>query len=168
MARVRLSALALAATACGKAEAVPPPPVQPPASWHALAELATAVGDAAKAGGATVDGAAAWGEPAMGCYAAWLALRGAAAAPDAMAQQLLAALPLDPQLAGIALHDLVQPAAGADRGTLSFTFERAPYRGRVRAQLASDGAISALACFWNDREPLACSEGCTKLIGSMP
>ncbi|MGE5183337.1 MAG: hypothetical protein ACM31C_14805 [Acidobacteriota bacterium] len=154
--------------ACGKAEAVPQPPVQPPATWHELGELATAVADAAKAEGASVDGAAAWGEPAMGCYAAWLALHGAAAAPDTIAQQLLGGLPFDPHLVGIAVSEVVRPAAGADRGTLSLAFERAPYRGRLRAQLASDGAISALACFWNDREPLACSEGCTKLIGSMP
>lgn len=154
--------------ACGNAEAVPPPPVKPPPAWQPLAELATAVGNAAKRGGVTVDSSDAWGERAMGCYAVWLAVHGAAAAPDAIAQQLLAGLPVEPRLLGVAIHDVVQPAAGTDRGTLSFAFERAPYRGRLRAQLASDGAITALACFWNDREPLACSEGCTALIGSMP
>lgn len=160
--------VALAAGACGKAEAVPPPPVQPPATWHELGELATAIGEAAKSGGATVDAAAAWGEPAMGCYATWLSLHGAAASPEAMANELLGHLPIDPKLVGIAVSDVVMPAAGADRGVLSLSFSRAPYHGRVRAQLSSDGAIAALACFWNDREPLACSEGCTKLVGSMP
>jgi hypothetical protein len=51
---------------------------------------------------------------------------------------------------------------------LSLAFERAPYHGKLRAQLAKDGAITALACFWNDREPAACAAGCTAMIGSMP
>lgn len=160
--------VAIAAGACGKAEAVPPPPVQPPATWHALDELASAVAEAAKADGASVDAAAAWGEPAMGCYATWLALHGAAASPETMANELVGHLPIDPKLVGIAVSDVVLPAAGADRGVLSLSFAHPPYQGRVRAQLSSDGTIAALACFWNDREPVACSEGCTKLIGSMP
>ena len=48
----------------------------PPAGWQALPEIATAVGAAARAEGVTVDGAEAWGEPAMGCYAAWVSLHG--------------------------------------------------------------------------------------------
>ncbi len=155
--------MALALAACGRAEAVPAPPLHPPATWQALPELAAVVGDAAKGDGVTVEGSAAWGEPAMGCYAAWLQLRLPATAPDALAQQVIAGLPV-----GTTTRDVVQPAAGADRGVLSLGFEHGAYRGKLRAQLAKDGAASALACFWNEREPAACDAGCTALIGSLP
>jgi hypothetical protein len=154
--------MALALAACGRAEAVPAPPLQPPAAWQPLPELAAAVADAAKGDGVTVDGSAAWGERAMGCYAAWLQIRGKAAAPDTIAQQVIAGLP-----ANTTTRDVVQPAAGADRGVLSLAFEHGGYHGKLRAQLAKDGTTSALACFWNEREPAACDAGCTALIGSM-
>jgi hypothetical protein len=50
---------------------------------------------------------------------------------------------------------------------LSLTFSRALYRGKLRATLAKDGKIAALACFWNNREPVACDQACTSMIGSM-
>jgi hypothetical protein len=50
---------------------------------------------------------------------------------------------------------------------LSLGFDRGIYRGMLRATLAKDGGIAALACFWNQREPAACEQGCKGLVGSM-
>jgi hypothetical protein len=59
---------------------------------------------------------------------------------------------------------VVAPTTAA--GVLAFAFDKAPYQGRVRATL--DGkTVSALACFWNEREPAACEAACTALIGSL-
>ena len=64
----------------------------------------------------------------------------------------------------VAVRDVVEPSAAG--GVLSFAFDKAPYSGRVRATL--DGKMdTALACFWNDREPAACEAACTAMIGSM-
>ena len=156
MARVRLISLVVA-SACGPASAGPPG-VQPPAGWRALPEVARAASDAAK-DGATVDGAAAWGEPAMFCYATWLELSGGKAKPGALVDELLARAAAD----GIATHDVVRPTADADRGVVSLGFERGNYHGRLRARL-DGGAIAALACFWNEREPAACSAACATLV----
>ena len=143
MARLRLGVIAL--VAC-RADAAPGSGVHVPATWQALPELAQAVASAGH-------------EPAMGCYATWLTLRGAPAAPDA----ILAAVQHD--VTGLALTDVVKPEGA---GKLTFAFERAPYRGRVRATVAPDGGIAALACFWNDREPAACAVACTGVLGSRP
>jgi hypothetical protein len=48
---------------------------------------------------------------------------------------------------------------------VTFGFERAPYHGTLRAELASTGAVSALACAWNAREPAACEAACVALLG---
>lgn len=158
--------MALALAACtadaapGSGVPVPPgvtppfaPPVgaavTPPAGWMPLPQLASA----AKA---QIDGARAeaWGEPAMGCYAATLtfAQRGAVAAM------------IDEAKKSVTVHDVVAPTTVA--GVLAFAFDKAPYQGRVRATL--DGkTVSALACFWNEREPAACEAACTALIGSL-
>ncbi|HUJ58938.1 MAG TPA: hypothetical protein VLX92_10610 [Kofleriaceae bacterium] len=154
MAELRL--IALCALASGRAGAAPHK-LDLPAGWRALPALAAAVGKAAD--GAT---AAAWGEPARGCYAVAFDVRGPAAAADALADQLIAALPKQ-----IAVHDVARPAAGADRGVLAFSFEGGGYHGRVRAQLARDGSIGAATCFWNDREPAACSTACQSLLGRL-
>jgi hypothetical protein len=129
--------------------------------------LATAASDAAKAGKISVDGVEAWGEPARGCYATWIALRGSGGATDAMATELVKSLSAEPALVGIVIRDVVKPAAGAASGVLSLTFERGIYRGKLRATLANDGKLAALACFWNFREPIACEHACNGLIGSM-
>jgi hypothetical protein len=72
-----MMALAVAAVgACSRAEAVPPPAIQPPTGWLPLADVAHAASEAAKADGVAVDSAAAWGETAMGCYALALAVHG--------------------------------------------------------------------------------------------
>ena len=164
MAQLRLMLFALAActadAAPGSGVPVPPgvtppfaPPVgsmvTPPAGWMPLPILASAART-------QIDGARAeaWGEPAMGCYAATLtfAQRGATSALLADVQK------------SVSVHDVVAPTTPA--GVLAFAFEKAPYKGRVRATL--DGkTVTALACFWNDREPAACEAACTGMIGSM-
>ena len=74
--------IVLAFAGCGSAAADQPRSerssgIRPPAAWQALPSVADAARAAASATGVTVDGSEAWGEPAMGCYALWIALRGA-------------------------------------------------------------------------------------------
>jgi hypothetical protein len=155
--------MALALVACRASEAGPGSGLTPPAGWQALPSLATAASDAAKTDGVVVDGAEAWGDPARGCFGAWLALRAGSRAPDALADMLVASVKTE----NVEVRDIVKPAAGAAAGTLSFVFDRLPYRGKLRAQLVRDGHMTVLACYWNDREPVACETACTQLIGSM-
>jgi len=157
----------LLASGCRSSEAGPGSGLKPPEGWAALPALATAASDAAKAGHLQVDGVEAWGEPARGCYAAWIALRGAGGAPDVMADQLVRGLSAEPALAGIVVRDVEKPAPASASGVLSLAFERAQYRGKLRATLAKDGKLAALACFWNSREPVACEQACNGLLGSM-
>jgi hypothetical protein len=163
MAQLRLMLVVLAActadAAPGSGVPIPPgvtppfaPPtgsaVTPPAGWMPLPQLASAA--KAQIDGASAD---AWGEPAMGCYAATLAF-----AQRGTTKALLA----DVQKA-VTIHDVVAPTTRA--GVLALSFDKAPYKGRVRATL--DGkTVNALACFWNEREPAACEAACTALIGS--
>jgi hypothetical protein len=95
----------------------------------------------------------------MGCYAlaVTFAARGTAAT---LGKQLLAGVQQ-----AITVHDVVEPTVTADSGVLAFAFDKAPYRGRARVVIA--GGVTALACFWNEREPVACEAACTALIGSM-
>lgn len=166
MAQLRVTlALVAAVAGCRASEAGPSSGLTPPAGWRPLASLATAAGGAAKQAGMTVDGAEAWGEPARGCYGAWLGLHGAKGAPLAVADAILATLPAE--LPGVAVADVVKPAANADAGVLALAFTRGTYRGRVRAQLASSGLMAVVACFWNPREPAACETKCTQLLGSV-
>jgi len=145
----------------GSGVAVPPgvtppfmPPkaaiVTPPAGWIAMPTVASAAIDALGAKGATGD---AWGEPAMGCYAVAVGF----AAHDAKA--LLA-----DAKAAVSVRDVVEPPAQG--GVLSFAFDRGAWQGRVRAVIAT-GEVTALACFWNDREPAACEAACVGVLGSM-
>ncbi|HSD91077.1 MAG TPA: hypothetical protein VLB44_26325 [Kofleriaceae bacterium] len=159
--------MALAMIGCRASEAGPGSGLTPPAGWKALPTLAKAATDAAAAARIVVDGAEAWGEPARGCYAGWLALAGGKGTPDKVADQLVASLTAEPSLAGITVRDVVKPAAGAAAGILSLDFTHAPYTGKLRAQLARDGHIALLACFWNEREPVACETACTQLLGGM-
>ena len=161
-------ALAVGAlAACRSSEAGPGSGLKPPEGWATLPTLATAASDAAKAGHLQVDGVEAWGEPARGCYAAWIAVRGTGGAPDVMADQLVRGLSAEPALAGIVVRDVEKPAPASASGVLSLAFERAQYHGKLRAILAKDGKLAALACFWNLREPVACEQACNGLIGSM-
>ena len=161
MARVRLIVVAaLAAAACGRADAQAPVAsgLVAPAGWSALPELVEPVREAATAaGGVTIEAVEAWGEPARGCYAFWIALRG----EGASAAAVIAGIQQQP---GIVATDVVVPQGG--QGVASLTFTRPPYRGRVRAS-ATPGWVAALACFANEREPALCETGCTQLLGGL-
>lgn len=164
MAQLRLIALA-ALAACRASEAGPTSGLTPPPGWKALPELATAVTAAAKQTSITVEGVEAWGEPARGCYAAWMALRGASGAPAAIADPMLASL--SAELPGLTVNDVVKPDPKVtEAGVLSLSFTRPPYRGKLRAPIAKTGAIGVLACFWNVREPVVCEAACNQLMGS--
>ena len=63
----------------------------------------------------------------------------------------------------VVISEVVKPTAAT--GSLTFGFTSLPYRGRVRAQL-SKGRVAAVACFANEREPLACQAICTQLLGA--
>ena len=91
MAELRLIAmLAAGATLGGTARAdAPRAEVTPPAGWRALPKVAAAISDGAKADGVTIEASLAWGDPARGCFATWLALRGSGAAT---ADQVVASL----------------------------------------------------------------------------
>ena len=166
MALLRLMLVTLAA--CGQAGAQPSATsgLKAPVGWIAIPEIATAVAAAAKTEGTTVDGAEAWGDPARGCYGVWLAIHG----DGASAEQVLAGLASQP----ITTTNIVKPESTDGVVALSFETTAAPgtsvggtYRGRLRARLAA-GQITALACFANEREPIACETACTSLLGGIP
>jgi hypothetical protein len=161
MAELRLIVLC-ALVACSASEAGPSSGLTLPPEWKPLPELATAATGAAKRASGTVDGAEGWGEPGRGCYGAWLGLHAGTGSPAALATAMLASVP--PELA---ISDVVKPPANGDAGVLTLSFTRAPYSGRVRAQLARSGAVALVACFWNAREPVACQAQCAQLLGSM-
>ena len=133
--------------------------ITPPSGWQALPSVATATRMAAGASGVTIDGAEAWGEPAMGCYAMWIALHGSGGGVEELTQQVLDGIAAEK----IDVSDVVKPTS-AD-GVLALTIERKPYRGRLRARLG-DGRIAALACVANQREPRACETACNPLVES--
>lgn len=157
MALLRLAAIALAA--CGQAGAQPAATsgIKPPAGWQALPELAGSVAKATAAPGVTLDGAEAWGETARGCYAVWFGLHGAGATADAVLAGLAAEK--------LATTNVVKPESGD--GIVSLAFAKPPYTGRLRVRTAG-GALTALACFANQREPKACDGPCTQLLGALP
>lgn len=161
------AAAAIAAIGCRTSEADPGSGLSPPAGWQALPQLAAAATDAAKADGVTIEGSEAWADQARGCYAAWVAWRGAKGAPEKLADALVLAVSSEKSLEGIAVRDIAKPTPGANVGVVSLGFERGEYRGTFRAQLTREGQVAALACFWNQREPAACEAGCGKLVGSM-
>jgi hypothetical protein len=182
------AALAACSIACSSAAAEPgapasAPPTALPAGWVPLPPIAAAVAAAAKTDGVVIDAALAFGEPARGCYAVWLALHGPAATAAALADQVLDGLPAGggPRVAAgtraagaappagspgtISISGVVKPSGAS--GVLELAFARPPYHGRVRAQLG-DGRIAAVACFANQREPLTCDAACTRLLQDMP
>jgi hypothetical protein len=161
MGLLRVTAVALVACSAAGAEPTVAPSREAihPEGWKQLPSIATAVGAAAKADGVTVDAVDAWGEPANGCYAVWLALHGKSGDAPALADQVLAGL------GQLQISELVKPAGPA--GVLSLAFASAPYRGRVRAQLGA-GRIDAVACFGNRRAPLACDRACVRVLEGTP
>ena len=167
MADVRLIALCVVA-ACADAGAQPPQTsgIEMPPSWTAQPVIVAA----AKAALAktTIDGIEAFGEPAMGCYSLWMSVRESGTAKD-LAEQIVRGLaaPADkkPPARKLDVKDVVKPQT--DEGVLSLAFETAPYKGRLRARLGK-GRIVALACWASPREPLACEQACTTLLGALP
>jgi hypothetical protein len=173
---------AAAGAGCGKAGAAPEQVsgIAAPAGWEALPQLAAAAKGALGAR-ATVDGAEAWGEPAMGCYAVWLALRADGSA-EAVGEQVVAGFTALAAGSGgggsggaggsggggageqLVVRDVAAPEG--DEGVLALAFERGEHRGRLRARLGG-GTIAALACFANQREPAACEPACNALLGAI-
>jgi hypothetical protein len=152
MALLRLAALVALAVACSRAGAQPPPGpavsgVTPPPGWTALPSLAAQV---------AMPGAEAWGDTARGCYAVWFRLQGTGASAEAVLAGLAAEQ--------ITTSDLVKPDGD---GIVAATFAKGVYKGRLRARIA-DGAITALACFANQREPRSCEAPCTTVLGALP
>lgn len=182
MAELRLIALVLfAGAACRSSDAGPAPGsaagsaartsltsltsgITAPAGWHAMPEMARAASEVARGAKLRVEGAEAWGEPARGCYAAWIATGGAAGAPDVLADKMVASLSSAKGLPGISVTEVVTPAKNVGAGMLSLAFEAAGHHGRVEARIAKTGAIAVLACFWNPREPAACEAACKPLL----
>jgi hypothetical protein len=152
---------------CRASEAGPGSGLTAPAGWKTLVSLSTAARDAAKAGGFTVDATEAWGDTARGCYGAWLSLSTTAARPAKLADELVQGIQTEPALAGIAITDVVKPAATTDADVMALAFEKAPYRGKLRTRLIKDGHVTALVCFWNEREPAACAAACEQLLGGL-
>jgi hypothetical protein len=144
-----------------------------PEGWKQLPAMATAVGAAARADGVTIDSVDAWGEPANGCYAVWLALHGASGDAPALADQVLAGLsraggPRSKESAvsgELVISELVKPVGR--EGVLAFAFANAPFRGRVRARLGG-GRIAAVACFGNERAPRGCDATCGRVLEGSP
>lgn len=150
-----------------------------PPGWKQQPSMATAVSAAARANGVVIDAVDAWGDPAAGCHAIWLALHGGAGDAPALAEQVLeglrstvqSALPGGPAAAkagarpGISISEVAKPTGPT--GVLALGFARPPYRGRVRAQLGG-GRITAIACFANQREPVACEAACALVLRGVP
>ena len=167
MADVRLIAVLLAA--CADAGAQPPvPSPKPPAGWTPQPAIVTAAKDALGKK-TTVDGIEAFGEPAMGCYSVWMAVHGSGKATD-LAEQLVRGLtePNDKDKKQpkrkVTIKDVVKPTA--EEGVLALSFESTPYVGRLRARLGK-GRITALACWSSQREPAACEQACTNILGAL-
>ena len=169
MADVRLALVLLAAgfAACSNADAEsgavtppagikPPSGIKPQAGWSAQPAIVAAAKTAL--GKTKVDGLEAFGEPSMGCYSVWMALQSSGGAKD-VGEQVLKGLEK------VTIKDVVKPTA--DDGVLALTFEKPPYRGRLRARI-SKGSIKALACWWSNREPVACEQACTNVLGGRP
>lgn len=173
MADLRLIAIACLA-ACDAATAAPGAVsgLGPPAGWQALPDVAMA---AHKELGSTVqvEGVEAWGEPARGCYALWIAVASGGSA-EQIAEDILAGLASPTPATGavgisapprsVAVRDVAKPV-GID-GVLRLGFEQGGYRGKLAAKLGS-GRIVTVACFANQREPASCEPGCNALLGAI-
>lgn len=184
MADVRLTAAVIAAgllagAGCRRAGAAPDEAsgIAPPAGWQAMPAIAAAAKAALGPSGSAAS-AEAWGEPAMGCYGVWLALPAAGTA-EAVGAQVAAGFTAaagsgagSSASAPLIVKDISAPpvpaqGSAAAPGAVTLSFERGEHRGRLRARV-SGGRIAALACFANQREPLACEAACTALLGRLP
>lgn len=164
MALLRLAMFA-ALVGCTSADAQTPavetsPAFSPPAAWSKLPAMTTAITDAAKAGGATVRTAEAWGDTSRGCYAVSIALSGGGVTSD-MVLGGLAGIPEVGKGAQFTITDVRRPEQ--NNGALEARFARPGYSGRVRVRFNNAG-LDAVACFANDREPVGCEAACTQLL----
>ncbi|HEU4729292.1 MAG TPA: hypothetical protein VFT22_15430 [Kofleriaceae bacterium] len=159
-----------ALVACSSAGAEPGPaggsgPMPP--GWKPLPAIAAAVQAAVGPGGAAIDVVDAWGAPAIGCYAVRVALHGGTQDARALADQVLggfaATAATGPR--AISVSAIAKPTT--PDGVLAFTFDRPPYRGRVRAHLGA-GRVRVLACFDNQREPAICEAACARVLQGEP
>lgn len=164
-----IAALGWALAACDPAGAAPSPAsgLAAPAGWQALPPMAQAARDSLGSG-ITIEGVEAWGEPARGCYAVWLA---ASTAGDAtkLAEDFLGGLTslsgsTGSASSGLVVRDVVKPTAA--EGLLHLQFTREAFTGKLAARLGG-GRIDALACFANRREPGSCESACTTLLGAI-
>ncbi len=141
--------------ACGAADAEPHASsgLNIPAGWQVLPSAAAAA-RAALGEGVTVDGSEAWGDPAKGCYALWIAFHDGATTADELARDVTAGL--------ATAHVDAKRETSAD--ALVFAIRRAPYRGTLRATLQG-ARVNVLACVANQREPESCAAACKTLLG---
>lgn len=154
-----IAVAALALAGCGSAGAQPDQVsgLTAPAGWQRLEPAETAAKLAAAAPNVTVAGVQAWGEPALGCYALWLSLRGGGGDADSIARDVIDGL----RTAKFTVTEL--PVAD---GVLELGLDRAPYKGRLRARVG-DGQVTGVACVANQRDPAACEAGCVSLLGAI-
>ena len=158
----RAVTISLCLVACADAGAQPPSSgVKPPPGWTAQPAIALAAKDALGKK-TTVDGLEAFGDPAMGCYSLWMAVRGSGSAKE-LGEQVLRGL--GEAKRKLDIKDVVKPTT--DEGVLSLAFESAPYKGRLRARLGK-GRIVALACWSSQREPITCDQACSSYLGALP
>jgi hypothetical protein len=177
MAGHRLIALAaLAACEASAAQPAPPPAVaaptaiQPalaaalPAEWVPLPAIAAAALTAAREVPGVTAGAAAWGDPAAGCYVLAADVHGAhrdrlRTVLDRMGWQL------DAQAV---MHAWQVPATDADPAELTGRLTVGGLTGSVRGLISFDARAlpraGLAACFYNDREPKACEAACAQLL----
>lgn len=159
MADLRLIVM-LAVAACGSAGAQPESvsmSVTPPQGWQAIPAAATSAKAAAGAPGITIDEMQAWGEPTAGCYALWFALHGGSSGTDVIAKEIVD---------GLVAEKFTVGDSAVEGGVFELAIERAPYKGRVRAQVG-DGKVAGIACVANQRDPAGCEAPCKAMLGAV-
>jgi hypothetical protein len=173
-----IALVALAAPGCDTSAAQPAAPpalaaptaIQPalaaalPADWVPLPTVAAAALAAAREVPGVSAGAAAWGDPAAGCYLLATELRGAhrdrlRAVLDRMGWHL------DAQAV---MHAWQVPATDVDPAELTGRLTVGGLTGAVRGLVSFDGRAlpraGLAACFYNPREPRACEAACAQLL----
>jgi hypothetical protein len=150
MAQLRLIAIPL--VLCTASEAAPSK-LAAPKGWLVDEKLSASAASAAAGEKIEVLGSDAWSDASRGCFAIFLDLRGGATTTDDV-------------VAAIANEKIQTREVLAKPDSLTLTFERAPYHGKLAAKIAA-GEIRALACMWNQREPKACEAGCATLLGEL-
>jgi hypothetical protein len=113
---------------------------------------------AAASPGIVVDDVRAWGEPTTGCYALWFALSGAGGGgSETIAKEIVD---------GLTAEKFTVGDSALTEGVFELAIERAPYKGRVRAQVTG-GRVAGLACVANQRDPQSCEAPCKAMLGAI-